>query len=66
LLQVPGQILNDLLLASLDFEQDWLRHACEANPHFGCAFFQRMFTLVADRMQSAREQLAKALAKSKP
>jgi CRP-like cAMP-binding protein len=50
----------------LAFEIATIRHACEANPYFGCAFFERMFTLVADRLQSTREQLAKALAEAKP
>jgi CRP-like cAMP-binding protein len=51
---------------ALAFEIATLRRACEANPYFGCAFFERMFTLVADRLQSTREQLAKAMAESKP
>jgi CRP-like cAMP-binding protein len=49
---------------AMAFEIATLRRACEANPYFGCAFFERMFTLVADRLQSTREQLAAALAES--
>ena len=51
-------------VGALAFEIATLRRACEANPYFGCAFFERMFTLVADRLQSTREQLAAALAES--
>jgi CRP-like cAMP-binding protein len=51
-------------VGAMAFEIATLRQACEANPYFGCAFFERMFTLVADRLQSTREQLAKALAES--
>jgi len=51
---------------ALSFEIATLRRACEANPYFGCAFFERMFTVVADRLQSTRAQLAAALAGSKP
>jgi len=50
---------------AMAFEIATLRRACEANPYFGCAFFERMFTLVADRLQSTREQLAAALVESK-
>jgi len=50
---------------AMAFEIATLRSACEANPYFGCAFFERMFTLVADRLQSTREQLAAALVESK-
>jgi CRP/FNR family transcriptional regulator, cyclic AMP receptor protein len=50
---------------AMAFEIATLRGACEANPYFGCAFFERMFTLVADRLQSTREQLAAALVESK-
>lgn len=49
---------------AMAFEIATLRRACEANPYFGCAFFERMFTLVADRLQSTRAQLAAALAES--
>lgn len=49
---------------ALSFEIATLRRACEANPYFGCAFFERMFRMVADRLQSTREQLAAALAES--
>jgi CRP-like cAMP-binding protein len=49
---------------ALAFEVANLRRACEANPYFGCAFFERMFRRVADRLQSTREQLAAALAES--
>ena len=51
---------------ALEFELSTIRDACRSNPYFGCAFFERMFTLVADRLQSTREQLARVLAESKP
>jgi hypothetical protein len=38
--QTSAQILEDLLLVSLDFEQDWLRHAGVVLPRMGLARLQ--------------------------
>jgi CRP-like cAMP-binding protein len=39
-----------------------LRSACASNPYFGCAFLERLLTVVAERLEVTRAQLAGALA----
>ena len=39
-----------------------LRSACASNPYFGCAFLERLLTVVAERLEVTRAQLADALA----
>lgn len=50
---------------AMAFEGEALREACRDDPYFGCAFLERMFTVVAERLQSTRIQLAAALADAK-
>lgn len=51
---------------ALAFEASRLNEACEINPYFGRAFQARLLTLLADRLQHARLQLATALAGAPP
>jgi CRP-like cAMP-binding protein len=48
------------------FEVSQLRDACIANPYFGCAFLERLFRVVAERLESTRLQLASVLAEIRP
>jgi CRP-like cAMP-binding protein len=47
---------------AMAFEVSQLREACRNNPYFGCAFLERLFTLVAEQLQSTRTRLVTALA----
>jgi CRP/FNR family transcriptional regulator, cyclic AMP receptor protein len=44
------------------FEVPRLREACQGNPYFGYAFMGRLFQVVAERLESTRQQLGAALA----
>jgi hypothetical protein len=48
LLQVPGEILKDLLFALLDFEQDWLCHAGVILPRMDFPRFQQDLPQIRD------------------
>lgn len=50
LLHVPGQILKDLLLALLDFEQNWLRHASVVLPRMDLARLQEDLPQIGDTL----------------
>jgi hypothetical protein len=50
LLRVCGQILEDLLLALLDFEQDRLRHSSVVLPRMGLAGRQEDSPQIADAL----------------
>ena len=47
---------------ALAFDASDLHEACRTDPHFGCAFFERMFRLVAERLQDTRIELLQARA----
>ena len=47
---------------AMSFEITRLRDACAANPYFGCALLERMFRVVAERLETTRTELLKALA----
>jgi CRP-like cAMP-binding protein len=47
---------------ALAFEAPALREACANNPYFGAAFFERLLTAVAERLQITRAQLTAVLA----
>jgi CRP/FNR family transcriptional regulator, cyclic AMP receptor protein len=47
---------------ALAFEVPALREACASNPYFGAAFFERLLTVVAERLQITRAQLTAVLA----
>jgi len=49
-------------VAAMSFEVSRLRDACDANPHFGCAFLERLFRVAAARLETTRLELLKALA----
>jgi CRP-like cAMP-binding protein len=49
-------------VAALALEVADLRSACASNPYFGCAFLERLLTVVAERLEVTRAQLADALA----
>jgi CRP-like cAMP-binding protein len=49
-------------VSALSFEVSQLREACRNNPYFGCAFLERLFTLVAEQLQSTRMRLVSVLA----
>jgi CRP-like cAMP-binding protein len=46
---------------ALAFEVPALREACASNPYFGAAFFERLLTVVAERLQITRAQLTAVL-----
>jgi CRP-like cAMP-binding protein len=46
---------------ALAFEVSALRNACLGNPYFGCALMERLFRVVADRLQRTRLQLLSVL-----
>ncbi len=46
---------------ALAFEVPALRDACASNPYFGSAFFERLLTVVAERLQITRAQLGSVL-----
>ncbi len=46
---------------ALAFDVAALREACASNPYFGCAFFERLLTVVAERLQITRSQLMAVL-----
>jgi CRP-like cAMP-binding protein len=48
-------------VSALSFEVSQLREACRNNPYFGCAFMERLFTVVAEQLQSTRMRLVTAL-----
>lgn len=50
----------------MSFEVSALRDACAANPYFGCALLERLFRVVAERLNSTRLELAAALAPPPP
>lgn len=47
---------------ALAFDACDLHEACRTDPYFGCAFFERMFQLVAERLQETRIELLQARA----
>ncbi len=47
---------------TLAFEVPALREACASNPYFGAAFFERLLTTVAERLDITRSQLGAVLA----
>jgi CRP-like cAMP-binding protein len=49
-------------VSALALEVADLRSACASNPYFGCAFLERLLTVVAERLEVTRAQLAGALA----
>jgi len=51
-------------VSALAFEVSQLREACRNNPYFGCAFLERLFTVVAEQLQSTRMRLVTALAEA--
>ena len=53
-------------VSAMSFEASRLWQAVKDDPCFGCAFFYRMFTVVARRLQGTRYQLMAALAEAGP
>ena len=51
---------------AMSFEVTALRDACAGNPYFGCALLERLFRVVAERLESTRLQLAAAQAQLHP
>jgi CRP-like cAMP-binding protein len=51
-------------VSAMSFEVSQLRQACRNNPYFGCAFLERLFTVAAEQLQSARLRLVTALAEA--
>lgn len=49
-------------VVAMSFEVSRLRDASNANPHFGCAFLERLFRVAAARLETTRLELLKALA----
>ncbi|MCX6632622.1 MAG: cyclic nucleotide-binding domain-containing protein [Candidatus Solibacter sp.] len=49
---------------ALVFEVSGMRDAFDGNPYFGRAFLERLLTVVAERLQNTRLQLAAALAEA--
>ena len=49
---------------ALVFEVSAMHDAFEGNPYFGRAFLERLATVVAERLQNTRLQLAAALAET--
>ncbi len=49
----------------LCFEVSPLRDACDSNPYFARAFFERLLAVVAERLQSTRLQLAAEVAEAR-
>ena len=50
---------------ALVFEVSRMHDAFDGNPYFGRAFLERLLTVVAERLQNTRLQLAAALAEAK-
>jgi CRP-like cAMP-binding protein len=51
---------------ALVFEVSAMHDAFDGNPYFGRAFLERLLTVVAERLQNTRLQLAAALAEAQP
>ena len=49
---------------ALVFEVSRMHDAFDGNPYFGRAFLERLLTVVAERLQNTRQQLAAALAEN--
>ena len=49
----------------LEFELSTIRDACRSNPYFGCAFFEKLLTVMAECLEGTRVHLVEALARGK-
>ena len=46
----------------LAYELSTIRDACRSNPYFGCAFFEKLLTVMAECLEGTRVHLVEALA----
>jgi CRP-like cAMP-binding protein len=49
----------------LEYELSTIRDACRGNPYFGCAFFEKLLTVMAECLEGTRVHLVEALAGGK-